>query len=167
MATPTYEAIYTTTLASSASEVLMTQIPQAYRDLVLVAEVSNTSSGTFNTRLTFNGDSSSSYSHVWMYGNGSSASSGSSTNSFARLDLIAANDSSDTGMIVCEVLDFLATDKHKPFLVRANNAARGTDGIAGRWANTSAISSISIFPNSNSFAAGSTFSLFGISGVAV
>lgn len=163
MATPTYEAIYTTTLASSASEVLMTQIPQGYRDLVLVVETVGSGSNFLYVR--FNGDSSSSYSVVRMQGNGSTASSESETatqirGAFARSYPVISK---------FEIMDYSATDKHKTVLANPERG-EGQDQVtvsASRWANTSAISSISCTNSGTNFAAGSTFSLFGISGVAV
>lgn len=155
MATPTYVQIATTTLASSASSVDFFGIPTQdlngndLRDLVLVIE---TNTSVF---LRLNGDSGSNYASVYMYGASGSTGSGSGT---ATLANIGSNG-------YAEILDFSATDKHKPILSRYNLTTY-VEARATRWANTSAVSSLTL-TGSTSFTAGSTFSLFGISGVAV
>jgi hypothetical protein len=60
-------------------------------------------------------------------------------------------------------MDYSATDKHKTVLSRANNAANGVTAIAGRWASTSAITSIVLTFQSSSLATGSTVALYGVS----
>jgi hypothetical protein len=59
-------------------------------------------------------------------------------------------------------MDYSATDKHKTVLVRSNAASTGVEAIAQRWASTAAITSILVFPSTGSWAAGGTFSLYGI-----
>lgn len=171
MATPTYVQIATTTLASPASSVSFFGIPTQdlngndLRDLVLVTNTKlSASGGDFAIRL--NGDSAN-YSQVIMRGNGSTAASFPVSTTYLRMSV---NDpaSGEYHLGVTEILDFSATDKHKPILSRSDNAADSTGAIASRYASTSAISSISVFMQTGtSFDAGSTFSLFGISGVAV
>lgn len=166
MATPTYVQIATTTLASSASSVLFAGIPTQdlngndLRDLVLVVWVSSGMQG----KLQYNGDTSTSnYSFVYMRGTGSSAQSNSGTvDGYELIDTASAN-----SMAIVQIMDYSATDKHKSTLNRSDNAAARTVARAGRWASTSAITSLSITGATGNFAAGSTFSLFGIAGVAV
>lgn len=160
MATPAYIPIYTTTLASSASSVLMAGIPQDYRDLVLVMEFKGSGGNAYGA-LRFNGDTGSNYSITFAYGDGSSTGQGASTS-----DKIAVFAATTTSPYIEQynIMDYSATDKHKTLLRRGNRADYRTDMLAGRWANTAAITSIEIFALTNSYAAGSTFSLFGILG---
>jgi len=162
MATPTYIPIATTTLSSSASTVSFLGIPQDYRDLVLVFEVTGDGS-TGNIRTRFNGDSGSNYNVVAMSGNGSSAQSYSFSSD--RFDVGFSLSSTDSGLIKYDILDYSATDKHKSTLVRAGRTGASTDftfAHAWRYASTSAVSSIEIYMQSGLLASGSTFSIYGI-----
>jgi hypothetical protein len=69
--------------------------------------------------------------------------------------------------IIIQVMDYSATDKHKSVLVRANSDAPSQNGVvaavAGRWASTSAVTSVVLLPEVGpNFASGSTFNLFGV-----
>jgi hypothetical protein len=59
-------------------------------------------------------------------------------------------------------MDYSATNKHKSVVTR-NDHPSHTQAQANRWANTAAITSISIaVRGGSSFASGSTFSLYGV-----
>tara|TARA_R110000772_G_scaffold102649_1_gene203437 strand:- start:590 stop:1105 length:516 start_codon:yes stop_codon:yes gene_type:complete len=171
MATPTYIPLATVTLAASSPQVTFTNISQDYSDLVLVWDkVFSGESNQVNTLLSFNGDSSN-YSTVYMYGNGSSAASASST-AQQRLawGSIYTTTNTDSTQGTAQIVDYSATDKHKTTLMRAN--VIGSNGIgalasASRWASTAAVTSLSISSSVDSFAAGATFKLFGIHGEVV
>lgn len=154
-------ALATTTLGSAASTVTFSSIPGTYRDLRLV--ISATASGGADLRMSFNGDNSDgNYSRVVMSGNGSSTFS--VTSSPRAIDYYAnATSGSEPNVITVDVMDYMATDKHKTSLARANRAGSGTDAIALRWASTSAVTTILIDnANSQTFSTGSTFALYGI-----
>jgi hypothetical protein len=164
MPTPTYDLIASTTLAAATSEVVFGSIPQTYRDLILVYNLSYSTSVSRATIMRFNGDSGSNYSSVRMYGNGSTATSDlnpapAGTNG---IDAGFYNDTLSLG--IQQIMDYSATDKHKTVLGR--HTANGTGLVmaqAARWANTSALTSIILFPDdSRSFASGNTFSLYGV-----
>jgi len=163
MPTPTYDLISTTTVVSTVANVLFSEIPATYRDLILVIDVLGATSGDHNVNLTLNGDTTQgNYSAVMMNGTGSSAVGG--TMSQPR-DITFWNFlSTGTRMFaICQFLDYRATDKHKTYLTRGNNAATGIAAFAHRWANTAAINSISVASPSN-LAATTTVSLYGIAG---
>lgn len=154
MPTNTYTALATITLGSTDSEVVFASIPASYRDLVIVI------SGTTNTGTNIgwkpNGDTSN---HSGVYASGSGSGSGSSGTLFAgQIGFLYTTQ----GDVIAQVMDYSATDKHKTILARANNAGNQTQMLAGRWASNTAISSIGLVAFGNSFAIGSTFSLYGI-----
>jgi len=149
MATPTYVALATTTLASATATVTFSSIPATYRDLVIVIDGTVGSAGA--TFINPNGDSSN-LSYVRMYGTGSSTGSDTS-----RTGLYTAESN-----IIWQFLDYSATDKHKTFLVRANATGNQVAALAGRWASTAAITSLVIDHSTSDFQSGTTFSLFGI-----
>ncbi len=165
MPTNTYTALATVTLGGSDSEIIFSSIPGTYRDLIVVCQARGTITTFTNVQMRFNSDTGSNYSTVAMYGTGSSAASYSETATNITLEQIAR--SSDTSSvftpIVAQVMDYSATDKHKTVLTRNSSTLSGAvAALASRWANTAAITSITLYPFSGSFATGSTFSLYGV-----
>lgn len=153
-------ALATTTLASASATVTFSSISGAYRDLRLV--ITGSTSNNSDIQMRFNGDSGANYSFVYMGGNGSSAASGSNTGQPGVVLDAYFWRSTDQSMIVADIMDYTATDKHKTVLSRNNVTAGGTDAFANRWANTAAITSITLVSTWN-WNVGSTFSLFGVS----
>jgi len=149
----------TTLSNSSTSTVTFSSIVGTYRDLVLVMQGSTT--GNANVRMRFNGDTGSNYAFVFLAGGSGLQASGVATldwmyaNYYANWDTAQAN-------IVVNFLDYAQTDKHKMVTIRDNAASTYTETIAGRWPSTSAITSIAINA-SGLFAAGTSFSLYGVS----
>jgi hypothetical protein len=150
-----YIPLATVTLASSASSVTFSSIPGTYRDLVLVANGTITS-GADDMRIYYNADTNNAnYSSVEMNGNGSTTASSTF--------LTAGAFSTDRAVVIVQIMDYSATDKHKTLLSRANRASAGSVGaIVNRWANTAAVTSVQARIVSVSFAAGTTLALYGI-----
>ena len=160
MATPTYDLLDSVTLSSSASSVTFSSIDQSYRDLVLIVEALGNASSAANVLVTFNSDSGSNYPYVGMSGNGSTAISFTGTSTS-----ISGFGSDGTTRVLSsfQINDYSVTDKHKSVLVRANRPDSVVQARAARWANTSAITTVTITDNlANGYAAGSTFYLYGV-----
>ena len=165
MPTPTYTPLANLTLSSSAASVTFSSISQAYRDLVLVFSVVR-AAGSTAAVVRLNGDSSSgTYQNIRAGGDGSSASSDTFNNiNFFSPTPGFSSASTVPGTSIWNFMDYSATDKHKTVLSRTNIANTGTAMHAGRWGNTSAITSIEVTTLGNpAWDAGSTFSLFGVS----
>lgn len=171
MGTPTYTPITSQTLTSSASSVTFSSIPQTYRDLVLVCDVTRatTASSSDWYRVRFNSDTGNNYNMVDMVG-ASTATSGSIANTnliWGSYNFAGMWDGQKSNLIM-HIFDFSATDKHKSVLQRINAFASSasnynTSAQAARWASTSAITSIEVAGYyAQNFNAGSTFSLYGI-----
>jgi hypothetical protein len=160
MPTPTYTPLANLTLGSAAANVTFSSINQTYRDLVLV--IHSKGSTTQDHRIRFNGDSGSNYSRVSMSANTSAAVSGSGSGTEGVISSWAFATTTQEILITVQVMDYTATDKHKTALVRSNNPASGVEAIAVRYASTSAVTSLLVFPSSGNWAAGGTFSLYGI-----
>jgi alpha-D-ribose 1-methylphosphonate 5-triphosphate synthase subunit PhnL len=149
--------IANTTLGSNTASVTFSSIVGTYRDLLLVVQGTTTSGQ--NVTLQFNSDTGSNYIIAHMYGgSGQGTSTVTSTfmyaNYFANWDSVQAN-------IVANILDYTATDKHKTALIRDNSTSTYTEAIAGRWANTAAITSIKVAA-STLFSTGTSFALYGV-----
>ena len=152
------------TLTGSASSVTFSSISGAYKDLLLVCSYTNAVSSGDYIQLQMNSDSGSNYNSVYLATNGSSASTNYYDNfSIGWLTVQGGFDTS-RGLLVANVFDYSATDKHKTYVVENGTSDRGVEALAGRWANTSALTSLALSSvNGWSFATGSTFALYGVS----
>jgi hypothetical protein len=162
MPTPTYDLIASTTLAASASEVIFSSLPQTYRDLILVHSGTSTNTSINSLQVRLNGDSGSNYPQITMSGESNNTTS---SIFFTDTGLICGYAIS-TGVVVniAQIMDYSATDKHKTALSRHNSLPESrVRAIAGRWANTAAITSLLCRVDSGaSFNAGTTFNLYGV-----
>lgn len=159
MPTNTYTPLATISLTGTDSEIVFSNIPNTYRDLIIIASGQSTAANA-NILARFNSDSGSNYSWVYMGGDGSSTFSGSSSGTSGDW----GNFPNAQSVSVFQIMDYSATDKHKTTLVRSNTASTYAIAYAERWASTTAITSISltISGSGNSFASGTILSLYGV-----
>jgi hypothetical protein len=157
MPTPTYTPLATVTLGSSASSVTFSSIPATYRDLIFIID-GNLVSSSDNVTVRYNGDSGSNYSSVEMSGNGSTTFSGTQSGTQASVGAAYTN----RGTNIIQVMDYTSTDKHKTGISRFSTAGNAVGAFASRWANTAAVTSVRIGLTAQSFATGTTFSLYGV-----
>jgi hypothetical protein len=164
MPEPTYTALATVTLGSSASSVTFSSIPATYRDLILVFNGTVTGgNGGANMRL--NGDTGSNYPFVFMRNVNNTPASEAATES--RIPITVSTTTANTRIQSnATIMDYSATDKHKTTLVRSGYTEPTTstmvEATASRWANTAAVTSLLIYTTANNFSTGSTFSLYGV-----
>lgn len=161
----TYIALADITLATATSSVTLTGFSQDYRDLVLVFDGKGTGSITL-AQVRVNGDTGSNYAWVRASG-GSVGVLSSSYSATTYLPLLWSNQGLGTtqGNGILQLMDYSATDKHKTALIRENsNNTNGTNTAmyAGRWASTTAITSITVFSVNGNFDTGTTLRMFGI-----
>ncbi len=162
-----YIALSSQTLSNAASTVTFSAIPttangKTIRDLVLITDIT-TALSNVGIRFRFNSDTGTNYSHLFMVGDGSSTYSNATTGDSGISAWRITGTTRKT--IILNVFDFAQTSKHKSALIRANNPDTEVMAMSARWANTNAITSITILTNDTSnMSAGSTFSLFGIEG---
>jgi Tfp pilus assembly protein PilW len=135
---------------------------------MLVSATRNSSqSAPYNQyRIRVNGDSGANYSVVRMLGDSSGIGSSSESGSVEfTVYFSEPSSASSYAVTVSQFMDYAQTDKHKTILTRNDAPSQGITGAyAARWANTAAITSISIFPppGFGAWAIGSTFSLYGV-----
>lgn len=161
MATSTYDPIVTYTLPSTSATISIGSIPGTYRDLVLVINGKMTPNTAY-VDINVNGDSNASNYYLQIgQGNGSTsveyADALSSYNGFFMYN--------DASQVVCHFFDYAQTNKKKSWLWRADNTLITQMGVMS-WNNSSSpITSIYLTDNSGeSFAAGTTISLYGVHG---
>ena len=165
----TYTPIYTTTLASAQSSITLNSF-SGYTDLKIVFNGKVTTAA--GTKLQFNGDTATNYSLTYLMGNGTTVSSGRSSNINWIGTALASGDSIVANVYTphqINIFNYANTTTYKTALWRFDIVAQGylgageTDTIVGLWRSTAAITSISLFPdNSTTYAIGTSVSLYGI-----
>lgn len=158
----TYEPISTTTLGSTATTVSFTSIPGTFTDLVLVTSIKAATTNT-NQWMRFNSDSSANYSSTNVYGTGTSAlstrqSDQDKINSVLSGYLVTTENSPG----IYNIMNYSNTTTFKTIISRFNNSGVVAQAEVSLYRSTSAITSIEIFTTPDSFAVGSTLTLYGI-----
>ena len=157
MPTSTYVALATVTASGGETSMTFSSIPATYRDLIMVVDGTANTNTSINMR--FNSDTGSNYSYVYAYGDGSTTLSGASTGTSIVQVFLFSNPTNN----IIHIMDYSATDKHKTVLSRWNTSSTALQMSAERWANTSAIHTITLaFGSGRTPNSGSTFSLYGI-----
>jgi hypothetical protein len=127
--------------------------------LILVATGTSSAGADFYTR--FNSDSGSNYSRVLMY-----APPATSLAQTSRSAVESSTGPTSLQPTFLQIMDYSATNKHKTVLQRqgliATDSTFFVSASASRWANTAAITTVSLTTASGTFNAGFTFNLFGI-----
>jgi hypothetical protein len=160
----TYEPIATSTLGSAAASVTFSSISGTYTDLALVIQTGADSSAVAELQVQVNGDTGSNYSRTRITGSGSAAASAFSPSvAFMRFTGLAylPNNNLDCNVLV-NFMNYANTTTYKTVLSRLNHPAAEVNAIVNLWESTSAITSILVYPSTNNFKAGSTFTLYGI-----
>jgi len=163
----TYTPIATTTLGSAGS-VTFNSISSSYTDLIIVGANIQSDTSTPGICIRFNSDTSTNYSDTFLEGTGTTAYSNRDTNktyinSGYNIGLSAT--SNQPANVTFNIQNYANTTTYKTVIGRYAQplgSAPGTAAVVGLWRSTSAITRIDILAQGNNFAAGSTFTLYGI-----
>ena len=156
--TATYSLIANQTLGAAAANIIFSSIPATFTDLILVASCNPVLSGT-SSYYRFNSDATSSYAYNYISGNGTAASSGRN-GSYTAIYAGAVN--SNNSVMTIHFQDYANTTTYKTAISRASAASNAVESFFGLYKSTSAISSITYYPDSGNWNTGSTFKLYGI-----
>ena len=175
ISTSSYESIATVNGTGLSTAITFSSIPQTYKHLQIRAVMRDTNGSTgygeTDIRLNNNSGGTSSYVKHYLRGNGSAASSGY----FSNIDDLygsayprGGSYPNVVGGQIIDILDYTNTNKYKTVRVFGGFDGNGA-GEVSVWsglyfANTNAITEISIFPNLSGFTTTSTFALYGIKG---
>ena len=168
----TYKLISSVTVGSGgAANVEFTSIPATYTDLLIKGSFRHNSSVVYAyCKLRFNGITATNYSDRILYGdNGTAGSvSNSSVTSISGGMSVGATAIASTFSNVEWYIPNYTSSNQKSVSIDAvaeNNSATSANGYltAGIFTGTSAITSITLFPDSGSFVQYSTAYLYGIS----
>lgn len=167
MPTATYEKIATTTLSSTATTITLSSIPSTYTDLRIVAMLKVTNPGTVvGEYFRVNNDSGTNYSQTAVRGNGTATSSFRSTGA-TSIDIESGAASSTFLMTKIDIFSY-AGSTNKTMLIEgtyeANTVSTSSKVIhqVGLWRSTSAINRIDIVGVGDTFAIGSSVTIYGI-----
>jgi hypothetical protein len=148
----TYEKVATNTLGATASSVTFSSIPGTYTDLVLIVN-STLTDGSNDTYIRINGDSSTNYSRIYMYGDGTSVITGRNTTT----DRIGSGSKTTHN-----VMNYANATTYKSAVARYGSIDSLALAQVALWRSTAAITSLSINTNVSTFTVGSSFTLYGI-----
>ena len=161
--------IASTELSTAASTVTFDNIPQGYTDLKIVGSIRNSAADTnTDTKINFNSNTSS-YSGIRIYGNGTSA--GSDTSSPANGFYFAltgegtnwtANTFSNGEIYIPNYASSNTKSMSGDAVAENNASAASVQLTAGIWANSAAITSITLTSGNGNFVQYTTFTLYGI-----
>lgn len=156
----TYEPIATTAF-SGQSSITFSSIPSTYTDLVLIVAGADSAAASAGVSVQVgNGsaDTGTNYSDTYLYGNGSTATSGRQTSvNSAYVGRIGTAQ----GNGIAHFMNYANTTTYKTILSRGNDSSYVFTYV-NLWRSTAAINTIKIFPDSsNNFTAGSA-TLYGI-----
>lgn len=168
----TYEPIATTTLTSTASSVTFSSISGSYTDLIISGRIIGTISSYLNMQVG-NGsvDTGANYSITTLigrYNQGSDeAGGGQYTSTNAIYPFGDTWYSTNPTVFSINLQNYSNTTTNKTILIRSGAYGTtnyiGTAITVGSWRSTSAINIITLSAGSSTFAAGSSFTLYGIS----
>jgi hypothetical protein len=167
------QRISSQTLVSTAASITFSSIPGTYKHLLLVAQQRGTTATTaLDAAMQFNGDTGANYLTTRLYNNSSSTAasleatgqtniviggipgSSAGANAFGDAHITIPNyaGSNDKGIV------------YTSGFITANSAGGGSVQTGhGAWFSTAVITSITVFPTAGSYAAGTIFTLYGVS----
>ncbi len=165
-----FESIQTVT--GTGASLSFTSIPSTYKHLQIRGITRDGADSAVVAQ--FNSDTSTSnYAHHRLTGNGVAATaegypSGTFAFGFAMISATNGVATDTYATVIADITDYASTTKTKTvrsFYGQDRNGANGIVGLSSSlWLNTAAITSILLRPYSGTFAAGTTFSLYGIQG---
>ena len=168
-----FDSIATTTLSSPTGTVTFSGIPQTYTHLQLRMVSRDTGSDVNGSPvyMYFNSDTNSNnYADHTMYGDGSTVTAIGYQN-FGGWILLnrftnPSYNASIFGALIVDILDYRNINKNKTVRSYGGYDVNGSGGrsyfTSGLWANTSAITSLTLNYNNAALATGSTYALYGI-----
>ena len=171
-----YDALWSTTLAASASSVTISGIPQTYRHLQIRVIARSTLAGNNadNIALRINADSGNNYTTHSVRGSNSLATASAFVNlGYGYLPSTSpssGNLASTFAGAVVDLLDYTNINKTKVLRTLSGFSENASSGNTGAeniqlssvlWNNTSTVTSIE-FTNSSSFAQYTSFALYGV-----
>lgn len=150
--------IQSITLTAVTNTITFSNIPQNYKDLVLIVNYKILTAG--NPRFYFNADSGSLYNLVYMDGYGASKGSGIDNAQTSNSLTYTPANTTQVGSVVLNCLDYSSVDKHKTSLIKSGSGLGIASSYVTRYASTNAITRLDVF--NHDYQIGSSFALYGV-----
>ena len=150
-----------TELSENASSVTLTLPTITYkaRHLVIIVDGITNTGGQTRMAMRFNGDSGSNYGDEVFRADGASASAAQrNAQTSGRVGELTSTSNVYGGAYIL-IPHYKGTDGHKSYVSLSGSGEEALDACGGRWANTAAITSVTLLMESNNFAATSRFLL--------
>jgi hypothetical protein len=163
-----YESIATVTVGSGGqSSITFSSIPSTYQHLQIRGiDCGQTGSDYGYSSIRINSDSGANYSRHLLWGTGAAANAyGDSSQSLMQIIRSSLTSTYFAGVII-DVLDYANTNKNKTVRVLSGVDQNGAGSVtlgSSVWQSTSAVSSITILPNTL-FQQYTSYALYGIRG---
>jgi hypothetical protein len=159
----------TTTLTTTTANITFSNIPQEYEHLQIRVLARGSSTNSFAIMVRLNSDTGSNYASHRLDSNGSSASANADSNVTAMYPNVMMPMSSaganTFGTGIFDILDYSNTNKNKTLrvLFGFDNNGSGQVGLgSGLWRSTSAVTSVALIPQFDSFVQYTQAALYGI-----
>lgn len=154
------------TLASGASSVTFSSIPQTYTNLkLLTSTVTSVGSGVAPIDLTFNGDSGVHYFYNIITNAFGTSVTGNSNNA-TETTFAIMGDAGDTNASASAneitVMNYSGSTFGKAMTGVCSSTTQGVYRTAGLWVQTAAVTSVTLSLGTGTFSTGSVFSLYGM-----
>ena len=157
----------TVTVSTPVSSISFTSIPATYRHLQ-IRYIARNAAVTDSVRTQFNSDTGSNYAWHSLRGSGAAASATASTSTTYMempYNSYSGTTASAFGAAVIDILDYKDTNKYTTLRTLGGADLNGSGFVffnSGLWLNTTAISTITIFPSTGNFEQYSSFALYGV-----
>ena len=162
-----FESIASATGTGSSGTITFTSIPSTYTSLQIRGNYSAATTSGVGLYVRVNSDSSSNYTYHYLSGNGTAASAfGAITQN--KVYATAGTVSTTTrGVVIGDIHNYNSTTQNKTIRFFAGEDANGSGTVnlaSGLWLSTSAITSVTIVLEGDSFSTSTQFALYGIKG---
>lgn len=143
----------TTVTGSATSGITFSSIPSTYSSIWIVGNaISSSAAPNFNWN--YNGVSTSTYNYLYMENN----TAGNNTSTTYALGGTAGSNGSS---VVVKIPDYASTNRYKSAVIQTATESY-ISTIGNVWQSTNAITSINFFLAGNTFAVGSSLTLYGL-----
>lgn len=161
-------------LGASAASISLASIPATFRHLLILWQLRGDQASTQNLLMQFNGDSAANYDCEVLQAQAGAAAGienlgGSSFLRVGRVPGTGAPSGACAGGQIW-IQNYSGTTFNKNFTSNMNSRETAVSGgtffeaAGGQWRNSSAITSVTIFPSAGNLLTGSVFSLIGVNG---
>jgi len=162
-----FESIASANGTGSSGTITFSSIPSTYTSLQIRGMYSAATTSGVGLYVIVNSDSSSNYAYHTLYGNGSTANAFGAITQNKVYATFGTVSTTTRGVVIADIHNYASTTQNKTLRFFSGEDANGSgtvDLASGLWLSTSAINSVSIVLEGDSFSTTTQFALYGIKG---